>query len=155
MCLVHGLVFTDPQSAVVGGSAEQKGRVGPSLSRDLCNWTTRCHCTPCSQTLKHRRGQHINTGSFILLKCIKRVLNADSNKRKITKKSFFPKKCIRCLFSDIYSRVHWGSISELQRTFYAKKGSMMTRKNPFGTKVLYRLLFIHILHYSATFCSCN
>jgi len=28
----------------------------------------------------------------------------------------------------------------------------MTRKNPFGTKGLYRLLFIHILHYSAIFC---
>jgi len=27
--------------------------------------------------------------------------------------------------------------------------------NTFGTKVLYRLLFIQILHYSATFCSCN
>jgi len=31
------------------------------------------------------------------------------------------------------------------------KSSIMTRKNPFGTKVLYRLLFLHILHYSATF----
>jgi len=39
-------------------------------------------------------------------------------------------------------------------TFYAKKGSIMTRKNPFVTKVLYRLLFIHIFHYFATFCSC-
>jgi len=29
----------------------------------------------------------------------------------------------------------------------------MTRKNPFGTKVLYRQLFIHILHYFATFCN--
>jgi len=31
----------------------------------------------------------------------------------------------------------------------------MTRNNPFGTKVLYRLLFIHILHYSAKCCTCN
>jgi len=51
-------------------------------------------------------------------------------------------------------RVYWGYIwsmgffTWLQRTFYAKK-------NSFGTKVLYRLLFIHILHYFATFCSCN
>jgi len=48
-----------------------------------------------------------------------------------------------------------GFFTQLERTFYAKKGSIMTRKNPFGTKVLYRLLFIHILHYSATFCSCT
>jgi len=47
---------------------------------------------------------------------------------------------------------HIGFFTQLQRTFYAKKkkGSIMTRKNPFGTKV-----FIHIYHYSATFCSCN
>jgi len=47
---------------------------------------------------------------------------------------------------------HLGSSTQLQRTFNAKKGSIMTRKNPFGTKALYRLLFIHILHYSALFC---
>jgi len=44
-----------------------------------------------------------------------------------------------------------GFFTQLQRTFYAKKVSIMTRKNPFGTKVLYRLLFIHIFHYSVTF----
>jgi len=48
-----------------------------------------------------------------------------------------------------------GFFSQLQRTFYDKKGSIMTKKNPFGTEALYRLLFSHILHYSPTFCSCN
>jgi len=48
-----------------------------------------------------------------------------------------------------------GFFTQLQRTFYAKKGSIMTRKNLFCTKVLYGLLFIHVLHYSATFCCCN
>jgi len=33
-------------------------------------------------------------------------------------------------------RVHCGSIYEAQGSFMLKKGSMMTRKNPFGTKVL-------------------
>jgi len=58
--------------------------------------------------------------------------------------------------------VNWGSIYEAKGSllnskepFMLKKSSIMTRKNPFGTKVLYRLLFIHILHYSATCCSCN
>jgi len=33
------------------------------------------------------------------------------------------------------------------KTFYAKKGSIMTRKNPFGTKVLYRLLYYIVLQH--------
>jgi len=48
-----------------------------------------------------------------------------------------------------------GSLLNSKEPFYAKKGSIMTRKNTFGTNVLYKLLVIHILHYSATFCSCN
>jgi len=48
-----------------------------------------------------------------------------------------------------------GFLTQLLRMFYVKKSFIMTRKDPFDTKVLYRLLFIHILHYSATFYSCN
>jgi len=51
-------------------------------------------------------------------------------------------------------RVHWGFIYEAlasllnsKEPFMLKKGSIKTRKDPFGTKVHYRLLFIHILHY--------
>jgi len=47
-----------------------------------------------------------------------------------------------------------GFFTQFQRTVYAKKGSIMTRMNPFGTKVLYRILFNHILHYSATKLNC-
>jgi len=47
----------------------------------------------------------------------------------------------------------WGSLLNFKGPFMLKKSSIITRKNPFGTKVLYRLLFI--LHYSATFCSCD
>jgi len=34
------------------------------------------------------------------------------------------------------SKYSIGFFTQLQKTFYAKKGSIMTRKNTFGTKVL-------------------
>jgi len=74
---------------------------------------------------------------------------------------FFSKiKVIRMLAQKYYlytlrKYMKHGFFTQLQRTFYAKKGSIMTRRIPFVTKVLYRLLFIYLLHYSATFCSCN
>jgi len=39
------------------------------------------------------------------------------------------------------------SLLNSKEPFMLKKGSIKTRKDPFGTKVHYRLLFIHILHY--------
>jgi len=42
-----------------------------------------------------------------------------------------------------------GYFTQLQRTFYAKKGSIMTRKTPFGTMFLYRLLYYIVLQHFA------